>query len=159
MPEQPAQWRRLRPASVVILAGLLACTGCSSESDRLDAEAQRLCAIDGGVKVFETVVLPPEKFNELGQALVPLGKDDSEWGYHTTFSTENLTGTFGPPTLEREIQSVVRTNDSKVIARSVVYRRLGGGLLDGYLHGSGFHCPPDEGGGFLAKVFIQRGEK
>ncbi len=154
MSEQPARWRRLRPTSAVILASLLACAACSSEADRLDAEAQRLCAIDGGIKVYETVVLPPDKFNELGQALVPLGKDDRGWGYYTTFSVENLTGTFSPPTLERETQSVVRTSDSKVIAHSVVYRRRGGGLLDGYLYGSGFHCPPDEGGGFLAKVFI-----
>ncbi|MCL2075403.1 MAG: hypothetical protein FWH15_02970 [Betaproteobacteria bacterium] len=31
-----------------------------------DAEVNRLCAIDGGVKVYETVTLPPEKFNEWG---------------------------------------------------------------------------------------------
>jgi hypothetical protein len=29
-----------------------------------DAKAYRLCAIDGGVKVYETVKLPPEKFNQ-----------------------------------------------------------------------------------------------
>jgi hypothetical protein len=159
MSEQPARWRRLGPASALILASLLVCTACSSEADRLDAEAQRLCAIDGGIKVYETVVLPPDKFNEFGQALVPIGKDEEGWGYHTTFSIVNLTGKFGVPTLEKETESVVRTSDSTLIAESVVYRRLGGGLLDGYLHGSGFHCPPAEGRGFLAKVFIQRGEK
>ncbi len=31
-----------------------------------DAKVDRLCAVDGGVKVYETVSLPPEKFNEWG---------------------------------------------------------------------------------------------
>jgi hypothetical protein len=157
MHEKPLGLRRPMRVVALILACLLACAACSSEADRLDAEAQRLCAIDGGVKVYETVGLPPEKFNELGQALVPTGKDEKGWGYHTTFRLENLTGRFSPPTLEKETLSVVRTTDSRVIAESVVYRRLGGDLLDGYLHGSGFHCPADEGSGLLASVFINGG--
>ena len=32
-----------------------------------DAEVRRLCAIDGGVKVYETVKLPADKFNQWGQ--------------------------------------------------------------------------------------------
>lgn len=158
VPKHP-RWCRPQWSRALILISLWACTACSSEADRLDAEAKRLCAIDGGIKVYETVVLPPEKFNALGQAMVPIGKDEKGWGYHTTFSIVNLTGKFSVPTLEKETESVIRTSDSKLIAESVVYRRLGGGLLDGYLHGSGFHCPPAEGRGLLAKVFIQRGEE
>jgi hypothetical protein len=88
-PEKPAGLRRPMQPGALILASLLAFASCSSEADRLDAEAQRLCAIDGGVKVYETVVLPPEKFNELGQALVPLGKDDRGWGYYVKSEEKN----------------------------------------------------------------------
>ncbi len=35
-----------------------------SEKARLDREVERLCAIDGGVKVYETVTLPPDKFDK-----------------------------------------------------------------------------------------------
>jgi len=158
MHEKPSGLRRPMRVVALIVASLLTCAACSSEADRLDAEAQRLCAIDGGIKVYEAVVLPPDKFNARGQPLVPIGKDEKRWGYHTTFHVTNLNHASSPPTLEKETQRVVRTNDQKVIAESVVYRRLGGDLLDGYLHGSGFHCPADEGsGGLLASVFINGG--
>lgn len=38
-----------------------------SEKARLDKEVDRLCAIDGGIKVYETVLLPPDKFNQWGE--------------------------------------------------------------------------------------------
>jgi hypothetical protein len=143
-----------RVAAVALIALLaLANGGCERAKTRLDREVDRLCAIDGGIKVYEAVVLPPDKFNALGQPLVPIGKDEKRWGYHTTFCVTNLNHASSPPTLERETQRVVRTNDQKVIAESVVYRRLGGELFDGYLHGSGYHCPAGEGGAFLAQVF------
>ena len=97
----------------------MACAACSSEADRLDAEAQRLCAIDGGVKVYETVVLPPDKFNELGQALVPLGQDDRGWGYYVKSEEKKLFGDEGTPKLIRFVESVVRASDGKTLATSV----------------------------------------
>ena len=145
---------RKRAAGAALIALLaLANGGCERAKTRLDREVDRLCAIDGGIKVYEAVVLPPEKFNALGQPMVPIGKDEKRWGYHTTFNVTNLNYASSPPTLEKETQRVVRTNDQKVIAESVVYRRLGGEFFDGYLHGSGHHCPANEGGDFLAQVF------
>ena len=38
-----------------------------SEKARLDREVDRLCAIDGGIRVYETVTLPADKFNERGE--------------------------------------------------------------------------------------------
>ena len=37
-----------------------------SEKARLDREVDRLCAIDGGIRVYETVQLPSDKFNKWG---------------------------------------------------------------------------------------------
>jgi hypothetical protein len=50
----------------VILFLLTACASGSSKRE-LDAEVDRLCAIDGGIRVYETVTLPPDKFNERGE--------------------------------------------------------------------------------------------
>ena len=57
----------------LIWIGLLALTtGCSGPSkSELDAEVKRLCAIDGGIKVYETVTLPSERFDEHGNVRIP----------------------------------------------------------------------------------------
>ena len=55
-----------RLASLLLALELL--TGCVSCAEmKMDAEVDRLCAIDGSLKIYETVSLPPEKFNEYGQ--------------------------------------------------------------------------------------------
>ncbi len=48
---------------LLILPLITACTSGPSKR-QLDAEVDRLCAIDGGVRVYETVTLPPDKFDE-----------------------------------------------------------------------------------------------
>jgi len=54
-----------RLASLLLALELL--TGCTSYAKmKMDAEVDRLCAIDGGLKIYETVSLPPEKFNKYG---------------------------------------------------------------------------------------------
>jgi hypothetical protein len=143
----------------VLISAMAALSACTSENARLDAEVKRLCAIDGGIKVFETVTLPAEKFNEYGQPLVPSGADEKGWGYYTTLTSQNLSGSFDPPMLVKDVSTVIRTSDQKVIATSVVYARVGGGFLEGYMHGSGSHCPANEGSDFLSKVLIQQGKK
>ena len=47
-----------------------ACASGPSKAD-LDDEVRRLCAIDGGIKVYETVRLPAEKFDPYGNVRVP----------------------------------------------------------------------------------------
>ena len=115
----------MRGSGPLALALLL--VGCTSERDRIDAEAQRLCAIDGGVKVYETVTLPPEKFNEYGQALIPIGKDEIGWGYYESGESDRLIGTRGEPTLVRDTLYVIRTADQKRmggVARTVKTRSV-----------------------------------
>lgn len=152
---QPAGRRRLSPASALILVSLLACAACSSEADRLDVEAQRLCAIDGGIKVYETVVLPPDKFNELGQALVPLGKDDRGWGYYVKSEGKRLFGKDGTPQLRRSVESVVRASDGKTLATSVSYMTGGGEFLSGPIHYQPKRCPPLADRRLADRVFMK----
>ena len=49
-----------------VLPFISACASGPSKG-QLDDEVKRLCAIDGGVRVYETVTLPPEKFNQWGE--------------------------------------------------------------------------------------------
>lgn len=154
-PKKPAGLRRRMGPSALLLASLLACAACSSEADRLDAEAQRLCAIDGGVKVYETVVLPPDKFNELGQALVPLGKDDRGWGYYVKSEEKKLFGEEGTPKLIRFVESVVRASDGKTMATSVSYMTGGGELLRGPIQYQLKVCPPLAGQRLADRVFMK----
>ncbi|UJP04767.1 MAG: hypothetical protein LZF61_07845 [Nitrosomonas sp.] len=50
---------------LVILFVLPLVTACAGPSKgQLDDEVWRLCAIDDGIKVYETVALPPDKFDK-----------------------------------------------------------------------------------------------
>jgi hypothetical protein len=51
---------------LLILLLLTACTSGPSKGG-LDAEVDRLCAIDGGIRVYERVTLPPDKFDKWSQ--------------------------------------------------------------------------------------------
>ncbi|MBP9101513.1 MAG: hypothetical protein KBF68_09110 [Nitrosomonas sp.] len=60
----------MKRISLFLFASLIVYATFFTEKARLDREVKRLCAIDGGIKVYETVKLPAERF----------GKD---WGRYT----------------------------------------------------------------------------
>lgn len=62
--------------SILLLLPLMACSAAPSKAD-LDAEVKRLCAIDGGIKVYEIVKLSATKFDEHGNVNIP-AKDYSK---------------------------------------------------------------------------------
>jgi hypothetical protein len=129
-----------------------------TEMRRLDKEVDRLCAIDGGMRIFETVSLPANKFNEYGRPLVPGGKDDTGFGYFVRGETKTLSGPGQAPgaRLVRDLTQVVRTDDAKVIAERVIYVRGGGYWLEGVPGiGRGKNCPDPEPLDLRARVFIK----
>ena len=150
-----------RPSIAFLVAVAVAVAGCTSEKDRLDAEAKRLCAIDGGIKVFETVTLPPEAFYENGLPKLVNNKEaELRWGYQKIFVQVNLTSTNDEPKLTRDEYKFIRTSDRKIIATSVIYRRLGGSWWGGLIHGDAYSCPSDDVNiDFDRKTFIQGVEK
>jgi hypothetical protein len=127
-------WRR----SIVIVCGLLL-AGCESEKDRLDAQVRELCAKDGGVKVYETVKLPAEKFDKWGNIGVP-NKKYAKSSDEYYFETEIQYYREGNPSLERARTMIVRRSDGKVLGESIRYGR-GGGDMPGPWHESSFDCP------------------
>lgn len=111
----------------------------SCEKARLDEQVKELCAKDGGVKVFETVRLPAEKFDSHGNPMLP-AKARSKPGdqYYYELETEYLKT--GNPEFWRSRHRVIRASDGKVLGESIRYVRRGGDL-PGPWHESSFGCP------------------
>lgn len=131
-------WTLLATAGVMLLA-----VACAREKDRLDAEVRRLCARDGGVRVYETVVLSEDEYRKLlnrhGELEIQ-GKEfakTSEAFYQESVRTHLKTGN---PELWRSEYRIVRRSDGKVLATSVFYTRRGGDF-PGPWHESSFSCP------------------
>lgn len=131
------------PARGWLIPLLIAAVGMSGcEKARLDDEVRRLCAIDGGMKVYEEVVLPSEKFDKYGLALIPskdkaTPNDDYFYERLVTFYIK------GNPELWQTHFRIIRRSDGKVLGELVSYTRRGGDL-PGPWQASSFICPNPE---------------
>jgi hypothetical protein len=128
----------------------------------LDYKVKRLCAKDGGVKVYETVKLPPEKFNQWGQVnFYRPDQGENALGSDYVFKQETHLYRKGKDysfeaTMGRWYYAVIRRSDKKVLAETVIYGR-GGGDLPGPWHPSSFSCPENNQAGpnaLLYAVFV-----
>jgi len=119
-----------------------------------DWQVEKLCAKDGGVKVYETVRLPAERFDKYGNVHIPDKKDAKpEDEYYYVSETKYLRE--GSPKVIRMHTQIIRRNDGNVIGESVRYGR-GGGDLPGPWHPSSFTCPsPTEKPYLEPSVFIK----
>ncbi len=120
-----------------------ACSSGPIAKAALDDEVRRLCVIDGGIKVYSTVTLPAEKFNEWGQVdfRIPLKrveKPDSEYFYE--WKTDYYQK--GNPSLYRNHFRLFRAYDNALLGEAVGYVRQGGDFY-GPWHDSSFGCPSD----------------
>lgn len=143
----------------MILLVLPLITACASGPSKweLDREVKRLCAIDGEIKVYETVKLPAEKFDQYGQIRIPykeIVKPEDEYYYES--STINLIK--GNPELLQLHTQFYRKSDKKLLGESVVYMRRGGGM-PGPWHMPAFSCPEKEDDGYLKRQIFIKGMK
>jgi hypothetical protein len=131
-------------------------TACASGPGKteLDAEVKRLCAIDGGVKVYETVRLSAEKFSRYTHSLTTMPyqklKDDDE--YYMVWKATYLTD--GNPSLRRDHFQIIRRSDTEILGEAVSYARRGGDM-PGPWHESWFRCPEQADVVLMQSVFIQ----
>lgn len=159
-------WRRVSsPAArgLIVVACLATLSGllwlAVGEKWLADRQVRELCAKDGGVRVYETVTLPAERFDKWGN----LGIRDKKYAKPTDeyyYESEVHYYRRGNPTLLRSRSQVVRRSDGKVLGEAVSYGR-GGGDLPGPWHGSSFHCPPiaDAEGKIESSIFLKGNEK
>lgn len=125
----------MRILGVVLCATIL--VGC--EKARLDDEVRRLCAVDGGVKVYEKVVLPPSRFDKNGVINIPSKNDaKSSDDFYYESGTNYLKK--GDPDLRRDHTKIIRRSDGKILGESIYYARRGGDI-PGPWHPSSFGCP------------------
>lgn len=140
-----------RFASALLALELL--TGCISFAKmEMDAEVDRLCAIDGGIKVYETVSLPPEKFAKNGDINFYVGSGGENWlgpEYIWKRHQKFLHPGGDPnasPSLRRTHLQVIRRSDDKLLGESIYYSRVGGDsrFLNELMGGppeSSYRCP------------------
>jgi hypothetical protein len=147
--------------TAVLLAAVIAISwlaGC--ERAKLDREVDRLCAIDGGVKVFETVEVPPEYLPDAGEIFPQFA--DRPFGerlgpeYELKWADTVLVD--GNPSLTRTEAHLIRKSDQKILGTSIRYMRLGGDLPSPS-HPSSHVCPELGGKGLERSVFVERGVK
>ena len=127
-----------------------------------DYQVREMCAKDGGIKIYETVTLPPEKFNEWGQVNFyrPMQKDKA-LGSEYQFK-ENITALkTGDPELVRYHHQVFRRSDGRLLGETISYGR-GGGDLPGPWEPSNYHCPPTSSSSEIAlfkNIFVISGKE
>jgi len=123
---------------------------------RLDAEVNRLCAKDGGVKVYEQVKLPAERFDKWGMVnFYQPDKRENALGLDYVVNDETTYYRRGNPELFRMHMQIMRRSDGKLLGESVFYKR-GGGDLPGPWYGSSFLCPElNVANDVLRQVFIK----
>lgn len=134
--------RRLRTAIVVIAAMLwlgLSFWFAGGRTMYYDTMVNRMCRVDGGVKVYERVVLPAERFDKWGVARIPSATEatQSDEYYYKSILTYYMKGN---PEIWRLSFFVYRRNDKKAIGEAVSYGRRGGNF-PGPWHESSFGCP------------------
>lgn len=114
------------------------------EKWRLDRELEELCAKDGGIRVYETVKLPVEKFDKQGLVRIPRKEDappDSEYFYEWNVFYYRK----GAPEIWRDHIKIIRRSDRKTLGEDISYARRGGDL-PGPWHVSSFRCPKSNDG-------------
>lgn len=128
--------------AALCVVGVWLLAGC--EKARLDDEVRRLCAIDGGIKVYERTQLPKSEFNEYGQVSFYKATPGSELVSSFVLVKEEKPYKEGNPRMWRTYFAVRRIHDGKVLGESVGYTRFGDGF-EGPFHPSSFQCPQNFG--------------
>jgi hypothetical protein len=131
---------------------LLSCATPTQVSS--DAEVRRLCAIDGGIKVYETVKLPADRFDKWGHARIA-SKDRARPADEYYFESDVVNVRIGNPRIIRTVYKIVRRSDRKVLGTATWYGRSGGDP-PGPWHPSSFVCPPisSEAPSLESRVFV-----
>lgn len=133
-PDKSIELRRrasLRMGAAIALA-VVVLGGCGSvQKAELDREVDRLCAIDGGVHVYEVVRLPKEDFGQDGEVFPQfrhLPSDKGRFGSSYVVRRNNKVLVQGNPAMQRLNTLIVRVSDEKVLGEVIIYRRSGGDL-------------------------------
>jgi hypothetical protein len=129
---------------------------------RADRLVDELCSKDGGIRVYEQVTLPKERFNNLGQPQIP-DKDSAKSTdeYFSTWVGNDIRGLrnkgpYGALVIFRGESTYFRKSDKKILGQIVTYARRGGDPI-GPWHPSHYSCPNHTN--LLNKIFVKSAGK
>lgn len=138
-----------------------------SEKDHLNAQMAEMCRKDGGVKIYETVKLPSDAFNQWGGLKTPKNlKRGNDYVVQITdvfeMSTEvqvikdgNLQK--GEGRLDRQHRKLLDTRTNTLLAEGVFYNRAGGDRWSPGMH-SQSGCPENPVN-IINEVFLNKGQQ
>lgn len=142
-----------------VLVAAILLSAC--EKARLDQEVDRLCRIDGGIRVYETVKLSKEDYDERRGIVFPqyanLPGDKGRYGnlYYSSWETKTIVS--GDPELVRSHLKIVRKSDEKILGEHVTYFRRGGDIPNPF-HPSSYGCPRVDSTPDLVKQVFSTGD-
>ncbi len=133
----------------LILISLLGC-----EQMRVDAQMEALCEQDGGMKIYEKVVLPKKVFKYGGNPVFYKTWNSSGGGYRFDSKLQQIKRI--KPTLDKVTYTVIREKDNQILGSLVMYHRIGGGIMPTLGPDPAKHCPINvDDGLFLKMIFVQ----
>jgi len=137
----------------VLSAPMLVSNGVKAYYDR---QVREMCAKDGGVRVYETVRLPAESFNQWGQPnFYRPDQGNKALGPEYIFKQSISYQHQGSPSLHRYHVQVFSRASGKLLGESIGYSR-GGGDIPGLWVPSSFSCPDKYGEiPLLTEIFIK----
>jgi hypothetical protein len=139
----------MRKIILFLLVSLTVYAAFFTEKDRLDREVERLCAIDGGIKVYETVKLPADKFDKHGQINFyrPTQGENTlgpeyiyKWVIHYYKKGDPVSQGAQEASMRRDHIQIIRISDMKLLGEFVKYHRAGGDFPGPWMPSS-YHCP------------------
>lgn len=159
------KWRLREAICLAAIAiGGFALSGC--EKFALDHQMEELCKKDGGVKVYETVTLPPEMFDQWGDPFPGWRgrKLEDRLGPEYRYVVETTYLKQGDPLkgegrLDRTATQIYRRSDGKLMGQAISYGRSGGDFI-AYAHPTSKSCPiyKTDAEWVIKSVFLKKGE-
>ena len=159
---------QIRIVMVGMVGLTLTLTGC--EKFALDRQMEELCKKDGGVRVYEIVMLPASMFDQLGdpfpgwRARVLQGKPEERLGAEYRYVVERVHLKNGDPLkgegrLDRTSERIYRRADGKLMGEAISYGRSGGDFI-AYAHPTSKSCPIYQSANekLIRSVFLRKGE-
>lgn len=133
------KWIFISPAILVLLAVAF----CEINKAYWDNKVDSLCAKDGGVTIYEKIVIYRSDYKNLktssnGEVILPLEKQaNPEDPFFIRYSVEFIHDGF--TSVKRGETSFVRNNDKKILSKQILYTRGGGDFPTGF-EGSSYMC-------------------
>jgi len=129
----------------LIVTMLAACMGyVPGQQSYWDAQVREMCALDGGVTVYELTTISVKQAEELpkieGSISIPHQTLANLAAPLVSTDSEKVLREWGPRVVRRE-REVIRQSNRKIVGRIVSYSRIGGDFPTGISEGSSFTCP------------------